>query len=137
MLEPENRLQFLSHVDNGEGGAFPIVSTLVYKLHDPTSLDIELLLLGDEQARRAALVYLTRPPYYDQIWLHSDEQRFPSVEVLGIHRVSNREYRVSFGASEVKIGLDHEASEQETIWFFKAELTPSGILETVGTKQLS
>jgi hypothetical protein len=130
-------MQFLSRVDNGKGGAFPIVSTLVYKLHDPTSLDIEVLLLGDEQARKAALVFLTRPPYYDQIWLHSDEQRFSSVEVLGIHRVSNREYRVSFGASEVKIGLDHEASEHETTWFFKAELTPSGILETVGTKHLS
>src|SRR5437868_299439 len=111
MLETENRMQFLSHVDDGKGGAFPMVSTFVYKLHDPTSLDIEVLLLGDEEVRKAALIYLTRPPYYDRIWLHSDEPRFSSMEVLGIHRVSNREYRVSYGASEVRIGLNHEASE--------------------------
>ncbi len=130
-------MQFLSHVEDGSGRAFPMVSTLVYKLHDPTSLDIEVLLLGNEDERRAALIYLSRPPYYNQIWLHSNEPRFSSVEVLGIHRVSNREYRVSYGASEVQIGLDHGAREHETIWFFKAELTPSGILEAVGTKQFS
>jgi hypothetical protein len=137
MLETEQRMQFLSHVDNGEGKHFPLVSTLVYKLHDPTTLDIDLLLLGDEAERRDALIYLTRPPFYDQIWLHSDEPKFSSVEVQGIHHVSNHEYRVSFGASEVQIGLNHNPSEHETTWFVKAELTPSGILEAVGIKHFS
>src|SRR6185295_17767525 len=126
MLETEQRMQFLSHVDNGETTTFPLVTTLVYRLHDPTSLDIEVLLLGDQEVRRAALIYLTRPPYYDSLWLHSDEPRFPSIRILGIHRVTNREYRVSFGASEIQMGLNHGFAEHETIWFLKAELVPSG-----------
>lgn len=126
----------MSHIDEGNGKGFPIVSTVFYKLHDPTSLEVEVLLLGDEELRKAALIYLTQPPY-DKIWLQSDEPRFSSVEVLGIHQISNREYRVSFGASEVRIGLQHEVRDQETTWILKGELTPSGILEEVGIKHYS
>jgi hypothetical protein len=137
MNETERRYQFLSHVDNGEGKHFSLVSTILYRQHDPTTLDIEVLLLGDETERREALVYLTRPPFYDQIWLHSDEPRYSSVAVLGIHRVKSREYRVSFGASELQIGLNRDSCDYETTWFVKAELVPSGILEAVGIKHLN
>jgi len=137
MLETENRLQFLSHINNGGGNGFPIVSTVFYKLHDPTSLEVDVLLLGDEDLRKAALIHLTRPPYYDQICLESDEPRFSSVDVLGIRQISNREYRISFSASEVQIGLNHNVSDQETTWFLKGELTPSGILGEVGIKHYS
>lgn len=137
MNETERRIQFLGHVDNGEGKHFPVVATIEYKLHDPTTLAIDVLLLGDEEERKSALWYLIRPPFYDSIWLHSDEPRFASVEVLGIHRVSNRGFRVTFGASEVRIGITDKPSEHETTWFIKAELSPSGILQAVGVRHFS
>jgi hypothetical protein len=56
---------------------------------------------------------------------------------LGIHRVYTREFHVSFGASEVRIGLTDKPSEHDTTWFVKAELTPSGILQAVGIKHFS
>jgi hypothetical protein len=135
--ETERRIQFRGHVDNGEGKHFPLVSTIQYKLHDPTTLTIEVLLLGDEEERTAALSYLTPRPFYDSLWLHSDEERLASVQVLGIHHVQSGEFRVSFGASEVQIGLTDKPSEQDTTWFVKAELTPSGILQAVGIRHFS
>jgi len=137
MNETERRIQFLSHVDNSEGKPFPLVSTIEYKRHDPTTLAIDVLLLGDDEERTAALRYLILPPFYDSTWLTSDEPRIASVEVLGIHRVYHREFRVSFGASEIRIGLTDKPSEHDTTWFVKAELTPSGILQAVGIKRFS
>lgn len=130
------RLQFRGHLETGDGTLPPVVSTIEYELYDPTSLSIDLLLLGEESERRAAILYLEHLPY-NYLWLHSDELGVPSVEVLGIHGFTYDLTHASIDATGVQVGMTTEPQARETKWHIKAELTPSGILVVPGIRQLS
>lgn len=142
MNKTTRRIQFRSHFEVGtgtqipSGTVVPLIATVEYERHDPTTLDIELLLLGDAKEQGAAIVSLQRP-FHSELRLPSDEPGAPSVEVLGIHHISGGGARVSVGAFEVQVGIAEKPPEGETTWFVKAELTPSGILQVPGVRNLS
>jgi hypothetical protein len=141
MSKTTRRIQYRSHFEVGtgtqvpSGTVVPLIATVEYERHDPTTLEIELLLLGDEQEQGAALVSLQHP-FDSELWLHSDEPGYPSVEVLGIYRISGGGAHVSVGAFEVRVGITEETQESETTWVVKAELIPSGILQVPGIRKL-
>lgn len=134
--ETARRLQFRGHLKTGNEITHQIVSTIEYELHDPTTLKVDLLPLGDENERMAAIRYLRRLPY-NHLWLFSDEASGPSVEVRGIHRLSLDKSRASIGATAVQVGITAEPQARDTTWHLKAELTPSGILDVPGVQELS
>jgi hypothetical protein len=142
MDKTTRRIQFRSHFEVGTGTqvppgtVVPLIASIEYERYDPTTLDIELFLLGDEKEQGAATVSLQRP-FHDELWLRSDEPGATSVEVLGIHRISGRGANVSVGAFEVQVGIGEESRPHETTWIVKAELTPSGILIVPGSRTLS
>lgn len=142
MSKTARRIQFRSHFEIGTGTqappgtVIPLIATVEYERHDPTTLDVELFLLGNKQEQGAAVVSLQRP-FHSELWLRSDEPGTPSVEVLGIHRISGGDAQVSIGAFEVQVGISDEVQKSETTWIVKAELTPSGILQAPGTRYLS
>src|SRR5215210_570 len=128
------RIKLRSHFVLGSGTQLPmgtkipLVVTIEYERHDPTTLSTELLVLGDDKERGATVVSLQRP-FHFELKLPSDEPGAPSVELLGIHSISGGGAEVSISASGVQIGITREPQEEELTWIVKAELTPSGILQ--------
>jgi len=118
------------------GTEIPLVVTIEYERHDPTTLSTELLVLGDDKERGATAVSLGRP-FHFELKLPSDEPGAPSVELSGIHNISANGAEVSISASEAQIGIREEPQADELTWIVKAELTPSGILEGAGIRTLS
>jgi hypothetical protein len=141
MNKTARRIRFRSRFEVGtgtqvpSGTVVPLIATIEYERHDPTMLDIELLLLADEQEQGAAIVSLQRP-FHSDLWLHNDAPGVPSVEILGIHRISGDGAHVSIGAFEIRAGITDAPQESETTWIVKAELTPSGILQVPGIRHL-
>jgi len=134
--EIARRLQFRGHIETGGTPHPPVAVTIEYELHDPTTLSVDLLLIGEEAERRAAALYLRHLPN-DYLWLYSDEPGAPSVEVLGIHGSSHRGTHVSIKASAVQVGISQEPQRRDLTWHMTAELTPSGILEVMGIREMS
>jgi hypothetical protein len=130
------RFQFQGHLGSEKGKSPRIVSTIEYQLYDPSSLKIDLLFLGDKNEQEAASSYL-RNLRYNHVWLYSDDDQVPSVEVLGIHRTEEGGAHFLIGAVAVQIGLTKKPLDQDTIYYVQAELTPSGILGKPGSRELS
>jgi hypothetical protein len=134
--ETTRLLQFRGHIETG-GTPPPLVAvTIEYELHDPTTLSVDLLLIGEEAERRAAALYLRHLPV-NHLWLHSDDPHVPSVEVLGIHGFSHGGTRFSIKASAVQVGISPKPQARDLTWHVSAELTPSGILEVTGIREMS
>jgi hypothetical protein len=134
--ETARRLQFRGHVEAGDAPPHQVAVTIEYELHDPTTLSVDLLLLGEEAERLAAIRHLRHLPN-NYLWLHSDEPGVPSVEVLGIHGLSHRGTHFSIKASAIQVGITPEPQARDLTWHVKAELTPSGILEVTGIREMS
>jgi hypothetical protein len=130
------RFQFQGHLGTEKAKSPRIVSTIEYQLYDPSTLKIDLLFLGDKNEQQAASSYL-RSLRYNHVWLYSDDEQVPSVEVLGIHRTGEAGPHFSIGALAVHVGLTKKPLDQDTTYYIKAELTPSGILAKPGSRELS
>ena len=130
------RFQFQGHLGSEKAKSPRIVSTIEYQLYDPSSLKIDLLFLGDKNEQEAASSYL-RNLRYNHVWLYSDDDQVPSVEVLGIHRTEEGGTHFSIGAVAVQVGLIKKPLAQDTTYYVMAELTPSGILRKPGSRELS
>lgn len=136
------RIKLRSHFVLGSGTQMPtgtkipLVVTVEYERHDPTTLSTELLVLGDKKERGATVVSLQRP-FHFELKLPSDEPGAPSVELSGIHSISGGGAEVSISASKVQIGITGEPQEEELVWIVKAELTPSRILQGAGIRTQS
>jgi len=129
------KLQFRGRLQMSGDNSCPVVATMEFETYDPSSLEVNVLFIGDEKENRVASHYLQYSPY-NYIWLQSDEGNIPAVEVLGIHRLEISGLRASIGATAVQIGLSKEPIEQDTIFHIKIELTPSGILVQPGIREL-
>jgi hypothetical protein len=133
------RIKLRSHFVLGSGTQLPmgtkipLVVTIEYERHDPTTLSTELLVLGDDKERGATAVSLQRP-FHFELKLPSDEPGAPSVKLSGIHSISGGGAEVSISASKAQIGITGELQEEELVWIVKAELTPSGILQAAGIR---
>jgi len=137
-MEPNNKKQFRfqGHLKIGEGKQAQFVCIIEYQLHDPTSLNIDLHLLGTEEEQRPAYIYLNGLPF-NHLFLFSNERLEDSVEVLGIHRLSIAGPHVTISAAAVLIGINKKSLEDDSKWYFQAELVPSGILIKPGIREHS
>ncbi|HYR76170.1 MAG TPA: hypothetical protein VEM96_10040 [Pyrinomonadaceae bacterium] len=120
-------LQFRGHLQMTEDKSSPIVATVEFEIHNPTSLKIEILLIGTEKENRVASSYLRNFPY-NHLRLQNEEFASQSVDVWGIQGYEVTGLRASIAASLVQIGISKEPIAEDTIFYAKAELTPSGIL---------
>ncbi|MDQ3816187.1 MAG: hypothetical protein M3362_00685 [Acidobacteriota bacterium] len=143
MNKTTRRIQFRSHLQTGTGTQIPagteipLVATIEYEEHDPTTLSVDLLLLGKNDVEHgAAFVSLTRP-FHFELFLTNDESTARPALIRGIHNISNNGSHVSIEATEARVGFTDHPQENERNWFIKVELTPSGILQTPGIRQLS
>src|SRR5688500_6919855 len=129
------RLQFKGHLRIDNRPHCPIVSTIEFDSHDPTTLNVDLLLIGDENENRAASISLSHP-LHNYLWLHSSEEGKPSVEVLGIRGLTMGGAHATIRATAVQIGISDEPLNKDTTYLIRAELTPSGILVTPGIREV-
>lgn len=134
--ETIRRLQFHGHLESSNEKPPQVVSTIEFERHDPTTLSIDLLLLGEDEERRSAILYLRHSPY-NHVWLHSDDASAPSVEVLGIQGISHGDTQVSINAAAIQVGITTKAQARDILWIVRVELTPSGILIEPGTHEIS
>jgi hypothetical protein len=130
------RLQFKGHLGIENRRTCPVLSTVEFELHDPSTLSIDLLLIGDENENRAAYFILSHP-LYNYLWLYSSEKDKTSVEVLGIHGITTGDTHATIRAAAVQIGISDEPLEKDTTYLVRVELTPSGILVTPGIREAS
>ena len=121
------QIKFPGYLDFGEGKVFHIAVTIEYERFDPSSLDIDILLLGDQDKQMAAARYMRHYPY-NYLWLHSDDELISSVEILGISRLTVGARRVSISARAVQVGLIKKPLLDDQQYLIKIELIPSGIL---------
>lgn len=129
-------IRFPGHFRINEDIKARFVATIEYELYDPSSLEIELLFLGDEEEKRIASNYLQNLEF-NCVWLHSDDSFTPSVEILGIHGVETSTLGAHINALAIQSGLSEEILAQQVKYIVKVELIPSGILQKVGIRELS
>jgi hypothetical protein len=130
------QIKFPGYLDFGEGKVFHIAATIEYERFDPSSLDIDILLLGDQDKQMAAAQYMRNYPY-NYLWLHSDDEMIPSVEIIGMNRLTVGARQVSISARAVQIGLTQKPLLDDQQYLIKIELIPSGILVKPRSKELS
>jgi hypothetical protein len=131
MRKTTRRLQFRGRLGTGSEPEPQIVSTIEFERLDPTTLSIDLLLLGDEEERRAAVLYLRHLPH-NYVWLRSAEAGAQSVEVLGVQGISHSDTQASINAAAVQVGITTKAEARDGLWHVRVELTPSGSLIVPG-----
>src|SRR5437588_8474221 len=138
------RFQFRSHFTVGTGTQIPVgttvplVATIEYERYDPTTLSVDLLLLGnDDKEHGAVYVSMTRP-FHFELSLSSDEAGAPPAKLRGVHKISGGgSSHVSIVAREAQVGITETPQDEERDLIVKVELTPSGILQTPGIRQLN
>ena len=121
------RLQFRGTLQIDKHDFCPIVATVEFERHDPTSLEVELRLIGTGNENQAASAYLRNFPY-DCLDLKNDEDSAQSVKVSGIKGYEIGDMAALYVPDSVEIGISTETFGSETPFRVKAELTPSGIL---------
>lgn len=129
-------IQFPGYFELGEERKARFVSRIEYELHDPSILKIDFLLLGDENDQKKASSYLQNLKY-NYVWLYSEDDHVPSVEVFGIHRITTGRSEASIGATAIQVGLSNKLLEHDAKYIVKVELMPSGILGKAGIRELS
>ncbi|HKZ78877.1 MAG TPA: hypothetical protein VJ124_11290 [Pyrinomonadaceae bacterium] len=77
------RLQFRGNVQIEERDFCPIVATVEFDRHDPTSLEVQLRLVGTQNENQVASSYLRNFPY-DHLSLKNEEDATQSVQVASI-----------------------------------------------------
>lgn len=121
------RLQFRGTLQIDERDLCPIVATVEFERHDPTSLELQLRLIGAENENRAASTYLRNFPY-DHLSLKNEEDSTQSVQVLGINGYEIGDLAATYTPDFVQIGISTDSLLSDTSFNVKAELSPSGIL---------
>jgi hypothetical protein len=130
-------LQFRGTLQINENSSCPIVATIEFELHDPTSQKIDLHLIGSQKENQFASSYLRNFLRRDRLLLKNEEVLSQSVEVCGIRGYEVAGLHASIVADLIQIGLSKELPITPNADFFmKAELTPSGILVQPKTKEL-
>jgi len=121
------RLQFRGNLQVDERALCPIIATVEFDRHDPTSLEVQLRLIGTENENRAASSYLRNFPY-DHLHLKNEEDSAQSVQVLGINGYEIGDVAAVYVPDFLQIGISADSFVSDTPCHVKAELTPSGIL---------
>jgi len=121
------RLQFRGTLQIDERDLCPIVATVEFDRHDPTSLEVQLRLIGTDNENQAASTYLRNFPY-DDLSLKNEEDRTQSVQVLGINGYEIGGVSAIYVPDFVQIGISTDPLASDMSFHVKAELTPSGIL---------
>ena len=128
MMETKKRLTFPGHFDwDANETTDSFVCTIEYELFDPTSLDVRLMLLGDEERVRQSYNKLISLKY-NHLRLHSNRRGIPSVEVLGIRGVGGKLWEAEINASAVEMGIVDASLKNGCECWALAQLMPSGIL---------
>jgi hypothetical protein len=131
-------LQFRGTLQINENNSCPIVATIEFELHDPTSQKIDLHLIGSQKENQFASSYLRNFLRRDYLLLKNEEVLSHPVEVLGIRGYEVAGLHASIVADRIQIGLSKNLPITQNAGFFmKAELTPSGILVQPKTRELS
>lgn len=121
------RLQFRGTLQIDERDLCPIVATIEFDRHDPTSLEVQLRLIGTDNENQAASTYLRNFPH-DDLSLKNEEDRTQSVQVSGINGYEIGGVAAIYVPDFVQIGISTDPLSSDTSFHVKAELTPSGIL---------
>ncbi|WP_152597883.1 hypothetical protein [Novilysobacter arseniciresistens] len=103
-----------------------------YEKHDPTSLDVEILFLGDETERKEAYS-ATRAIDVNLLKLHPMNKGEDSINLLGIAGWQSSLTSMTLEVSAIEVGIDREAANRPIQVHFSVGLQPSGILKSYGS----
>src|ERR1700733_6988505 len=116
---------------HGSLGAAPAIAqfaaSIRFSQYDPTTLDIDILWLGDDSSIRMGSAML-HPSPGGTVALPPEDSSHPIVEIVGIWEVSTGGNRSTVRGNAIRVGLDRTSLERDTRYIVKAELRPSGIL---------
>src|SRR5690606_16829874 len=100
-----------------------------YEKHDPTSLDVEILFLGDETERTEAYS-ATRAIDVNLLKLHPMNKGEDSINLLGIAGWQSSLTSMTLEVSAIEIAIDRKATKRPIKVHFSVGLQPSAILKT-------
>lgn len=104
-----------------------------YHRWDPTSLEVELLWLGDEDEKRASAQAIRFLPM-NHLVIHSVDATHPSIELLGISHRTISERLARMGVAAIEVGISDKPLASDDSYHAVARLQPSGILCSFGSK---
>ena len=102
-------------------------ASIRFSQYDPTTLDVDILWLGDDSSARMGSAVLFPSPG-GSVSLRPEDPAYPIVEIFGIWEVSTGGKRSSVRANGIRVGIDRTRIDRDTRYIVKAELRPSGIL---------
>ncbi|QDW65652.1 hypothetical protein [Luteimonas granuli] len=106
-----------------------------YEKHDPTSLDVEILFLGDEIERTEAYT-AARAIDVNLMKLHPINKGEESINLLGITGWQSSLTTMSLDVGAIEVGIDREPANRPIEVRFTVGLQPSGILLGYGSVEL-
>lgn len=129
-------IRFQGELFPQQSPSFRCAVSIRFHRWDPTSLEVELLWLGNDDERKAcagALMYLPQ----NHLMVHSLDKNHPSVELLGISGLTTNEREATVRASAIEVGIEQPLATEESSCTVIVRLQPSGILSGVGFKNLN
>ncbi len=106
---------------------FRCAASIRYEQHDPTSLDVELLYLGDEE-ERAEMYRASRAIDNNRLTLHAIDDANESINLIGLSRWQSDTSKLNLEVSAIEVGIDRDSSSYPVKARFVVALQPSGIL---------
>jgi len=123
-----NRKEFKFHGNLGtELAPARFAATIAYLKYDPTTLDVDILWLGDENHNRAASARLFPSPL-GVVALPADDPFPQKLELLDVEGVSTGTNHSTVTAGGLRVGLSDASLGRDVRYIVTAELQPSGIL---------
>lgn len=110
-------------------------ASIRYEEHDPTSLDVEILYLGDEEERAKAYLSATAMES-SVIKLRALNPGEDSITLLGLTAWQSTLTSMKLEVGAIEIGIDREPANHPLEVSFTVKLQPSGILTSVSSVEL-
>ncbi|WP_152240334.1 hypothetical protein [Xanthomonas sp. LMG 12461] len=107
--------------------SMPCAASIRYEKHDPTSLEVELIYVGDSN-ERAQIHLATRAIDRNLIRLHAVDGKEDSINLLGLTSWTSDTSVLKLEVGAMEIGIDQAAYSHATELNYTVALQPSGIL---------
>ncbi|MBB3759565.1 hypothetical protein [Xanthomonas arboricola] len=112
-----------------------VAVSIRYEMHDPESLEVEVLFLGGEE-ERAEAYRATQAIDINLVKLHPINEGEDCINLLGLTQWRSSFTRMTLEPSAIEIGIDRDAVTQPVNVSFIVGLQPSGILTGHGSAEL-
>src|SRR6266576_2452082 len=100
----KQEIRFHGNLGPEDEQAARFAASITYDQYDPTTLNVEILWLGNEESNRIAAQKLSIPRSIP-LTLYAEDPLSPDVELLGISKITTGGNRAKIRTDAVRVGI--------------------------------